>query len=87
MLIEGGFDDLFNETYTARMEQELDEIEEGKLKWTDALHEFYDKFKKDLAEFQKYAKTSKKKKRRPRKFVSSATRRGWSRSSAALANI
>src|SRR5207253_110639 len=39
VLIEGGFDDLFNETYTARMEQELDEIEEGKLKWTDALGE------------------------------------------------
>jgi DNA topoisomerase-1 len=61
VLIDGGFDDLFNETYTARMEQELDEIEEGKLKWTDALHEFYDKFKKDLAQFQKYAKDIKEK--------------------------
>src|SRR2546423_3397557 len=56
VLIQGGFDDLFNETYTARMEEELDEIEEGKLKWTDALSEFYDKFKDDLAKFQKYAK-------------------------------
>src|SRR6266699_2839292 len=55
VLIEGGFDDLFNETYTARMEQELDEIEEGKLKWTDALTEFYDKFKLDLAQFTKYS--------------------------------
>src|SRR5438309_4447780 len=61
VLIEGGFDDLFNETYTARMEEELDEIEEGKLKWTDALHEFYDKFKKDLSKFQKYAKDIKEK--------------------------
>ncbi|HEY3104715.1 MAG TPA: type I DNA topoisomerase [Pyrinomonadaceae bacterium] len=61
VLIEGGFDDLFNETYTARMEEELDEIEEGKLKWTDALHEFYDKFKKDLTQFQKYAKDIKEK--------------------------
>src|SRR5438105_2509307 len=61
VLIEGGFDDLFNETYTARMEQELDEIEEGKLKWTDALHEFYDKFKDDLAKFTKYAKDIKEK--------------------------
>src|SRR6184192_2293938 len=59
VLIEGGFDDLFNETYTARMEEELDEIEEGKLKWTDALHGFYDKFKDDLAKFQKYAKDIK----------------------------
>src|SRR5438445_2673388 len=61
VLIEGGFDDLFNETYTARMEEELDEIEEGKLKWTDALHEFYDKFKEDLAKFQKYTKGIKEK--------------------------
>src|SRR5881398_522216 len=59
VLIEGGFDDLFNESYTARMEEELDEIEEGKLKWTDALAEFYDKFKQDLSKFQKYAKEIK----------------------------
>src|SRR2546429_3782525 len=61
VLIEGGFDDLFNETYTARMEQELDEIEEGKLKWTDALTEFYDKFKLDLAQFTKYSSEMKTK--------------------------
>ncbi|HEY8225625.1 MAG TPA: type I DNA topoisomerase [Pyrinomonadaceae bacterium] len=56
LLIEGGFDDLFNETYTARMEEELDSIEEGTLKWTDALHEFYGKFKDDLIKFTKYTK-------------------------------
>ena len=61
VLIDGGFADLFNETYTARMEEELDEIEEGKLKWTDALTEFYDKFKQDLVKFQKYAKDIKEK--------------------------
>jgi len=54
VLIEGGFDDLFNVTYTARMEEELDQVEEGKLKWTAALHEFYDKFKDDLSKFKKY---------------------------------
>jgi DNA topoisomerase-1 len=47
-LLVASFNDLFNETYTARMEEELDEIEEGKLKWTAALHEFYDKFAVDL---------------------------------------
>jgi DNA topoisomerase-1 len=47
-LLVASFNDLFNETYTARMEEELDEIEEGKLKWTTALHEFYEKFAKDL---------------------------------------
>src|SRR5713226_5371184 len=61
VLIDGGFDDLFNETYTARMEAELDEIEEGKLKWTDALKDFYGKFKQDLDQFQKYAKEIKNK--------------------------
>ncbi|MFN2499677.1 MAG: type I DNA topoisomerase [Pyrinomonadaceae bacterium] len=59
LLIEGGFDDLFNETYTARMEEELDSVEEGKLKWTDALHEFYEKFSKDLVTFTDYTKRVK----------------------------
>ncbi|MDQ1708140.1 MAG: topoisomerase [Pyrinomonadaceae bacterium] len=59
LLIEGGFADLFNETYTARMEEELDSVEEGKLKWTDALHEFYDKFSLDLIAFTEYTKRIK----------------------------
>src|SRR5215218_10139973 len=59
LLVEGGFDDLFNETYTARMEEELDEIEEGKLAWTDALSEFYEKFARDLKAFETYVKGRK----------------------------
>src|SRR3712207_9453712 len=59
LLVEGGFDDLFNESYTARMEQELDEIEEGKLAWTAALSEFYEKFASDLKEFETYVKGKK----------------------------
>jgi DNA topoisomerase-1 len=47
LLIES-FDDIFNTKYTARMEEELDEIEDGKLAWQDALREFYGKFSKDL---------------------------------------
>jgi DNA topoisomerase-1 len=42
------FGDLIDVKYTARMEEELDEIEEGKLKWTEALSEFNGKFSKDL---------------------------------------
>jgi len=42
------FSDIFDVAYTARMEEELDEVEEGKLAWTVALEEFYKKFKKDL---------------------------------------
>ncbi len=59
LLIDGGFDDLFNETYTARMEEELDDIEAGKIKWTKALREFYDKFEGDLKQFQIYIKDIK----------------------------
>jgi DNA topoisomerase-1 len=59
LLVEGGFDDLFNESYTARMEEELDEIEEGKLAWTDALSEFYGKFARDLKLFENYVRGRK----------------------------
>jgi DNA topoisomerase-1 len=47
-LLVNSFADIFDVAYTARMEEELDEVEEGKLVWTDALGEFYKKFKKDL---------------------------------------
>lgn len=59
LLIDGGFNDLFNESYTARMEGELDEIEEGKIEWTKALRDFYDKFTRDLDTFTKYTKRVK----------------------------
>jgi len=58
-LLVASFDDLFNESYTARMEEELDEIEEGKLKWTAALHEFYGKFAKDLKTAEAEMKAAK----------------------------
>jgi DNA topoisomerase-1 len=44
------FPDIFDVEYTARMEQELDEVEEGKMTWVEALDEFYTKFEKDLTE-------------------------------------
>ncbi len=47
-LLVKNFHDIFDVAYTARMEEELDEVEEGKLTWTEALEEFYKKFKKDL---------------------------------------
>jgi DNA topoisomerase I len=47
LLLES-FNDLFDVTYTARMEADLDEIELGKMDWRIAMGEFYDRFSKDL---------------------------------------
>ena len=47
LLLES-FDDIFDVKYTARMEEELDEIEDGKLDWRAAMAEFYERFDKDL---------------------------------------
>jgi DNA topoisomerase-1 len=47
LLLES-FNDLFDVKYTARMEEELDEIEDGKLDWRDAMQEFYTRFERDL---------------------------------------
>jgi DNA topoisomerase-1 len=47
LLLEN-FDDIFDVKYTARMEEELDEIETGKIAWRVAIGEFYEKFDKDL---------------------------------------
>ena len=52
-LLIKSFGDIIDETYTARLEEELDEIEDGKLEWTDALKEFATKFNKDLRRAEK----------------------------------
>ncbi len=53
LLLEN-FNDLFDVKYTARMEEELDEIEEGKLEWRAAMAEFYGRFQKDLAHAERH---------------------------------
>ena len=47
-LLVASFADLFDIQYTARMEKELDEIEQGKIPWIQALQDFYGKFSTDL---------------------------------------
>jgi DNA topoisomerase-1 len=47
LLLES-FNDLFDVKYTARMEEELDDIEDGKIEWRVAMGEFYTRFSKDL---------------------------------------
>jgi DNA topoisomerase-1 len=59
LLVEN-FDDLFNVQYTAHMEEELDEIEEGKMRWTEALAEFYGKFTKDLEAAKRHMRDVKR---------------------------
>ncbi len=53
LLLES-FEDLFAVSYTARMEEELDEIEEGKIEWRTAMAEFYDRFQKDLEHAERH---------------------------------
>src|SRR3984885_13777619 len=48
VLLVKSFEDIFDVGFTARLEEELDEIEEGKLPWKQAVGEFYDRFVKDL---------------------------------------
>jgi DNA topoisomerase-1 len=59
LLVEN-FPDIFDILYTARLEEELDEIEEGKEKWTDALADFYKKFEKDLRYASKHMENIKR---------------------------
>jgi DNA topoisomerase I len=59
LLVEN-FRDIFDVQYTARLEEELDEIEEGKEKWTDTLADFYKKFQKDLKYAEKHMENIKR---------------------------
>jgi len=47
-LLLKSFADIIDEKYTARLEEELDEIEEGKLDWVKSLKKFSKQFNKDL---------------------------------------
>ena len=52
-LLKESFGDIIDETYTARLEEELDEIEDGKLEWHKAMKDFAKKFNKDLTRAEK----------------------------------
>jgi len=59
-LLVANFQDIFDLQYTARLEEELDEIEEGKEKWQDAMADFYKKFQKDLKYAEKHMENIKR---------------------------
>ncbi|HTV59937.1 MAG TPA: type I DNA topoisomerase [Verrucomicrobiae bacterium] len=47
-LLVKSFEDIFDVGFTARLEEELDEIEEGKLAWRRSVKDFWDRFELDL---------------------------------------
>ncbi|MCM8778692.1 MAG: type I DNA topoisomerase [Candidatus Omnitrophica bacterium] len=47
-LLEESFPEILNLSFTAEMEERLDEVEEGKVDWVNLLHEFYEPFKRKL---------------------------------------
>ncbi len=47
-LLVDAFPDILNVEFTAGLEDVLDEIEDGKQRWVDAMHRFYEPFSKDL---------------------------------------
>jgi len=54
------FPKILDEKFTALMEEELDEIEEGKMAWVKVLHTFYRPFSFELKIAHSYMKTIKK---------------------------
>ncbi len=52
-LLVKNFPYIFDTAYTAKLEEELDDIEEGKEKWTDLLNAFYDHFADELKDADK----------------------------------
>ncbi len=47
-LLVANFQEIFAIEYTAKLEEELDSVEDGTEKWTDTMAEFYKHFEKDL---------------------------------------
>src|SRR4029079_9937749 len=42
------FDDIMDYSFTARIEEEFDEVAEGRMKWNEMINDFYSPFKKDV---------------------------------------
>jgi DNA topoisomerase I len=59
-LLVANFPYIFDPEYTAKLEEELDDIEDGKERWTDLLTGFYDSFKKELKHAEKHMENVKR---------------------------
>ena len=58
LLVEN-FPDIMTTEFTSKMEEQLDDIEAGKLEWVDALRSFYTPFKADLEKAEEKMKDFK----------------------------
>jgi len=58
LLVEN-FPDIMDVSFTAHLEEELDEIEEGKVKWVETLKKFYKVFEENLKKAQENMATIK----------------------------
>ncbi len=58
ILVES-FPDVINEEFTAKVENELDEVEQDKLVWNDMIRDFYGPFKKRVDEVESNTKSIK----------------------------
>ena len=63
-LLVKNFPYIFDVAYTAKLEEELDEIEEGKEKWTDLLKGFYGYFEEELKDAGKNMENIKRMEKR-----------------------
>ena len=52
-LMKDKFQDIVDPTFTAQMEEKLDEVEEGKTDWKKVLSDFYQDFEKELTRAEK----------------------------------
>jgi DNA topoisomerase-1 len=59
-LLKENFADIVDYGFTARMEDELDKVENGKMDWTKLIGEFYGPFSKDIAKASKSMKFEEK---------------------------
>jgi DNA topoisomerase I len=59
-LLVANFPYIFDTQYTAKLEEELDDIEDGKELWTDLLGAFYGHFEKELAHAGKHMENIKR---------------------------
>ncbi len=59
-LLVANFPYIFNPEYTAKLEEELDDIEDGKERWTDLLSAFYQHFEQELVHAGKHMENVKR---------------------------